>query len=112
MSHFTISKYRVMWIFCFFDLPTSTDLEKKKASCFRKSLIKNGFKMRQFSVYIRYCSSWENACVHISRIKIIIPPRGDVSILRVTDKQYGDIINFTNYHQRQEIDKPIQLTLF
>lgn len=32
--------------------------------------------------------------VHIKRVKSIVPNTGMVSILSVTDKQYGDIVNF------------------
>ena len=32
--------------------------------------------------------------VHIKRVRSFIPPSGLVSILSVTDKQYGDIQNF------------------
>ena len=52
-----LNQYRVMWVMVFFDLPTETKRERKAASQFRKNLIKDGFSMFQFSIYMRHCSS-------------------------------------------------------
>lgn len=57
------SSYRIMWIMVFFDLPVETKVERKIAADFRKKLITDGFTMFQFSVYLRHCSSMENATV-------------------------------------------------
>lgn len=89
-----LNAYRIMWLFVFFDLPTETKKDRKNASLFRKNLLKNGFAMMQFSVYIRHCASGESADVHEKRINQIVPPLGKISILRITDKQFGSIINF------------------
>ena len=37
------SEYRIMWIMCFFDLPTETKIERQRHSEFRKNLLKDGF---------------------------------------------------------------------
>ena len=66
----------------------------KAAALFRKNLEKDGFSMMQFSVYIRHCASRESLDVHVKRAKALLPETGKVSILSVTDKQYGDIYNF------------------
>ena len=86
-----ISKYRVMWILVFFDLPTETKTDRKRATGFRKALIDDGFTMFQFSSYIRHCASAANAEVHINRIKSFLPQFGKVGILCITDKQFGDL---------------------
>ena len=86
-----ISKYRVMWILVFFDLPTETKTDRKRATGFRKALIDDGFTMFQFSIYIRHCASAANAEVHINRIKSFLPQVGKVGILCITDKQFGDL---------------------
>jgi len=89
-----LNAYRIMWLFVFFDLPTETKKDRRNASLFRKDLLKDGFSMMQFSVYIRHCASGESADVHEKRIEIRLPPLGKVSILRITDKQFGNILNF------------------
>ncbi len=104
--------YRIMWIFVFFDLPTNTKRERKAASGFRKELLKDGFVMMQYSVYIRHCPSKENANVHIKRIKTSIPHKGNVSILTVTDKQYGNIVNYIGMKPAEIEHAPLQLELF
>ncbi|MGI6291771.1 MAG: CRISPR-associated endonuclease Cas2 [Bacteroidales bacterium] len=86
-----LSEYRILWVLVFFDLPTETKKERKAASDFRKQLVKNGFNMFQFSIYIRHCSSRENAMVHIQRVKSILPEYGHIGILCITDKQFGAI---------------------
>ena len=48
-------KYKVMRVICMFDLPVETEEEKRGYRGFRKSLIKEGFIMMQYSVYIRTC---------------------------------------------------------
>lgn len=78
-----------MWVMVFFDLPTETKKERKAASDFRRKLLVDGFTMFQFSIYLRHCASRENAEVHIKRVKDMLPSKGYVGILKVTDKQFA-----------------------
>ncbi len=87
------SAYRSMWLFVFFDLPTETKKDRHQYQQFRKKLQKDGFTMHQYSVYIRHCASAENADVHERRVMKAIPEKGNISILRITDKQFGNIVN-------------------
>lgn len=112
MSQNRFSAYRIMWVLVFFDLPTETKKERKAANLFRKKLIKNGFTMFQFSIYLRHCPSRENAKVHTKRVKISLPKHGKVCILEITDKQFG---NMELFHGIKEIVLPQptqQLQLF
>ena len=112
MSEVRLNAYHVMWLFVFFDLPTITKTQRRDAALFRKSLENDGFRMMQLSVYIRHCFSKENMDVHIKRVKSSIPSCGLVSILSVTDKQYGEIKNFWGAIERNNPQKPQQLTIF
>ena len=104
--------YRIMWALVFFDLPTGTKKERKAASSFRKSLIKNGFAMFQFSIYLRHCPSRENSKVHIKRVKKNLPRQGKVCILEITDKQFGNMELFYGV-EKTDLPKPTQqLQLF
>jgi CRISPR-associated protein Cas2 len=107
-----LNAYRVMWLFVFFDLPTETAKDRRNAAGFRKNLIKDGFSMMQFSVYVRHCASGESADVHEKRTKKLLPPLGKVSVLRITDKQYGNIMNFWGKIQQDPQPQPTQLELF
>lgn len=107
-----LNGYRIMWLFVFFDLPTDTKKDRKNASGFRNKLLKDGFSMMQFSVYTRHCASSESADVHEKRIQTILPPLGKVSILRITDKQFGNIMNFWGKVEVPKEPMPTQLELF
>lgn len=106
------SEYQIMWIFVFFDLPTETKKERKRYAEFRKNLMRDGFSMFQFSIYLRHCPSRENADVHIKRVKNWVPDDGYVGILMVTDKQFAQMELFRDC-QRVKKDIPTQqLELF
>ena len=107
-----ISQYRVMWVIVFFDLPTETKKDVKEAQTFRKRLISDGFIMFQFSVYLRHCASSENADVHIKRTKSILPPKGKVCILQITDKQFGMMELYDSRNEESLPEEGIQLELF
>ena len=106
------SEYRIMWLLVFFDLPTDTKKERKAAADFRKHLMADGFTMFQFSIYVRHCASMENAQVHIKRVKALLPEEGDVGILCITDKQFGDLEIFHCKKEKKDFNTPIQLELF
>jgi CRISPR-associated protein Cas2 len=84
-----LNAYRILWVLVLFDLPTETKVQRKIYANFRKNILKDGFQMFQFSIYMRHCSSRENADVHIKRVKKILPEKGHIGIMCVTDKQFG-----------------------
>lgn len=84
-------KYNIMRLLCMFDLPVETDEEKKAYREFRKQLIKAGFVMMQYSVYVRTCPSREYTQRMENRIRKIVPSKGNVRLLTVTEKQYDDM---------------------
>jgi CRISPR-associated protein Cas2 len=101
-----------MWVLVLFDLPTDTKKSRKAYSDFRKNLLRDGFTMFQFSIYVRHCPSQENADVHIRRVKSAIPEYGKIGILCITDKQFSNMEIF--YGKKiQQIETPYQqLELF
>lgn len=107
-----ISEYRIMWVLVFFDLPTETKKERKAYADFRKKLLKYGFNMFQFSIYVRHCVSMENAEVHIKRVKKSLPELGQVGILTITDKQFGNIELFVGKKTQSTTAPSQQLELF
>lgn len=109
MSRF--DEYRVMWVLVLFDLPTDTKKERKAAADFRKKLLGDGFTMFQFSIYLRHCASYENAQVHIARVKSILPQLGKVGILYITDKQFGSMELYIgkNKSERPAIEQQLEL---
>ena len=102
-----------MWILVLFDLPTETKNDRKNYTKFRKAIMKDGFSMFQFSLYTRHCMSRENTNVHVKRVKSVLPPKGHIGILRITDKQFGEIEIFYGKKKETKNIKPSQqLELF
>lgn len=107
-----LNEYRILWVLVLFDLPTETKKDRQIASRFRKDIMKDGFTMFQFSIYLRHCSSRENADVHIKRVKQSLPPKGHIGIITITDKQFGMIELFDGKEEKARPDTPQQLELF
>ncbi len=106
------SEYRVMWVLVFFDLPTDTKTERKRAAKFRKNLLEDGFVMFQYSIYMRHCPSVENADVHLRRVKAFLPEKGNVGMLTITDKQFGKMELFYGGKAKSAPMGFVQLELF
>lgn len=106
------SESRIMWVLVFFDLPTATKRDRQIYTKFREMLIKDGFTMFQFSIYLRHCASRENAEVHINRVKNILPQAGQIGILCITDKQFGNIELFIGKKEKMLTTPFQQLELF
>jgi len=107
-----LSEYRIMWVMVLFDLPTETKKERKIYALFRKKLLKDGFTMFQFSIYLRHCPSKENADIHVKRVKIELPENGHVGILCITDKQFGEMELFFGKKPTEKKGQVQQLELF
>ena len=107
-----LSEYRIMWVMVLFDLPTTNLKEKRDYILFRKNLVKDGFIMFQYSIYVRHCGSRENAEVHVKRVKSFIPRSGEVCIIVITDKQFGEIEIFSSSEPKKPNTPGVQLELF
>lgn len=112
MSYERFNAYRNMWVMVLFDLPTETKKDRKIASKFRKILLDNGFNMFQFSIYMRFCQSMENAEMHTQRVKNILPEKGKIGIFSITDKQFGRMEIYYGKDKTNHEDLPQQLELF
>ena len=106
-----LSDYRFMWLLAMFDLPTDTKEARKEYTRFRKGLLKDGFAMMQYSVYVQIANI-ENMDVHAKRVQAALPDDGEVRILMVTEAQYKRMLVFWG-KQRKAPEKPLaQLELF
>ena len=95
-----------------FDLPVGTKQERREATLFRKNLLKRGFEMSQFSVYLKYCPSIEKADSVSSQVAKILPPGGKVDVLTITDKQFSNMKRFYAKNKIKNDPQPRQLHLF
>ncbi|AXJ00765.1 CRISPR-associated protein Cas2 [Cyclonatronum proteinivorum] len=112
MSYSRLNAYETMWLFVTFDLPVTTDKYMKAANKFRQNLKHDGFQRFQLSVYARHCGSRESAESHIETVKDLVPKEGFVSIITLTDKQYGQIVNIWGAKEERLPPPPQQLEFF
>ncbi len=101
-----------MWMIVLFDLPVVAPKDRKAAALFRSKLLKMGFNMSQFSVYYKMLSGKEKVERYARLVEDIVPIRGKVEIVCVTDKQYGDTITFYGKDNKKNPKKVSQLALF
>lgn len=106
-----LSGYRLMWMLVMFDLPVETKAQMKAATQFRNFLLDEGFERSQFSVYSRFVNGKEAFEARTRRIERSLPDKGDVQILAFTDRQFRDIIHFSDQGRRRARENPSQLVL-
>ena len=80
-----------MRIMIMFDLPSKEDYEKKEYTVFRKNLIKNGYIMMQFSVYIKCVTMQNKTEQEINKIKNFIPQNGNIRVIEISENQYKNM---------------------
>ena len=81
-----------MRLFVLFDMPVETAAQRREYSRFRKSLLKWGFIMVQYSVYARLCQNESDVDKNINRVLSFNPKFGNIRILKVTENQYDSMI--------------------
>lgn len=97
-----MQQYKIMRMICMFDLPVDTEEEKRAYRNFRKNLLKEGFVMIQYSIYIRICPNRDFGKRLERRIKQFVPKRGNIRLLMVTEKQYSDMTLLVGCKQLKE----------
>ena len=106
-----VGAYEAVWLFVGFDLPTLTNVDRKRASRFRNDLLDLGVRMFQLSFYSYYFTYKAQADTVASRIERLVPPNGSVSIFYITDKQFAMIRTFYG-GKVKENEEPEQGLLF
>ena len=106
---------KFMRVLLMFDVPTKTKKEQKYATKFRNELIKQGFFMMQFSVYMRICKGISAARSAVERVRGILPPLGNVRTLIITEKQFDNmqiLLGSAGFNERVNDDKNVALFEF
>jgi CRISPR-associated protein Cas2 len=101
-----------MWLIAMFDLPTDTKQARREYTLFRRKLLESGFDQLQYSVYGRHCASDESADVHLRRVKLALPPDGEVRVMRVTDQQFQRMLVYHGKIRRPPEKAPEQISFF
>lgn len=104
---------RFMRMLVFFDLPVTTQIQRREAGRFRKFLIQDGYHMIQFSVYARVCNGADAVAKHRARLVHNLPDDGSIRLLVITEKQYESVeILLGNLSQADDSFQTEQLTIF
>jgi CRISPR-associated protein Cas2 len=103
---------RFMRMMVFFDLPTTSKQDRRHATKFRNSLLNDGYYMMQWSVYSRICKGMAQVEKHAQRLKCLIPPRGSVRLMTVTEKQFAAMEILIGESSKREKIGANQLLLF
>lgn len=106
---------KFMRVLLMFDVPTKTKNEQKNANKFRNNLIKLGFFMMQFSVYMKICKGVASAQSALNRVRLILPPLGNVRALIITEKQFDNmqiLLGSPSFNEQVNDDKNLVLFEF
>jgi len=104
--------WRFMRTLVFFDLPTNTAEERKNYAKFRKSLIKDGFMMLQYSVYTKLAIN-KTVAAQIRRRLIQNKPKiGNIAVMEITEKQFADIEWILGNKESSILDTTDRLTIY
>lgn len=89
---YNINYYKQMRILLIYDLPTVDDEDRKIYQKFHNNLHKLGFYMLQYSVYTKVVSNDTVYNQYLNRLNFILPNKGNIIILKITEKQYQNMI--------------------
>ena len=98
------SRIRAMRVLVYFDLPVETSEDRKNYTKFRKYLQVHGFVMVQKSVY---CKLAVNSAAMMAIKKDVAnhrPPKGNVQMLTVTERQFQQIDIIVGEAQKEILD--------
>jgi len=107
-----LSGYKGMWLFAAFDLPVGTRKARRAYTQFRKSLLREGFMMLQYSVYARYCPGEESSEATRRHVRLALPDEGRVRLVSITDRQFEKMEVFDGKTREKVEDPPAQFMLF
>lgn len=79
---------RFVRVMIMFDLPVETKTQRRTYSKFRKELIRQGFLMMQYSIYVKSCLNKEAAEGTVNLVKRFLPRDGHVRSIIITEKQF------------------------
>ena len=98
-----MNEIKYMRLILFFDLPSKESYEKKEYTYFHKALVKNGYIMMQFSVYIKATNSFSKINREIDKLRKYIPRGGNIRIISITETQYNNMTIILGHKNINEI---------
>ena len=97
------SDYRKMRMILFFDLPVTEEDDLRSYRIFVRQLKKIGFYMLQYSVYAKSLTNASDFDKVGLKVINILPKRGHIIILKLTENQYDDMIYLSGEKNRHDM---------
>ena len=98
------SLYKQVRVLILYDLPMTEIDDKKEYSKFRRDILKLGCYIVQFSVYAKVIKNEIYYKSFIDKLKKILPTKGEIRVIKITEKQYEDMMflngSKNNYEKR------------
>lgn len=86
------SLYKQVRVLILYDLPMTEIEDRKEYTKFRRDILKLGCYIVQFSVYAKVIKNEIYYKSFIDKLKKILPKKGEVRVIKLTEKQYKDMI--------------------
>lgn len=80
-----------------------TDSTSKNSIKFRTNLIKNGYYMIQYSIYVKTIPSYSQFSSEKQKLIQFLPKNANIRLILLSEKQYQDIILIKGHYSRNEI---------
>ncbi len=98
------SLYKQVRVLILYDLPMIEIEDRKEYAKFRRDILKLGCYLVQFSVYAKVIKNEIYYKSFINKLKKILPSKGEIRVIKITEKQYEDMIflngSKNNYEKR------------
>lgn len=98
-----INYYKQMRVLLIYDLPMEEEKDRRIYNKFHKDIISLGFYMLQFSVYTKVIQNETAFKQQYIKLRKLIPSKGNIIILRITEKQYQDMIYLTGERNKYDL---------
>ncbi len=92
-----------MRILLIYDLPMEEEKDRRIYNKFHKDIISLGFYMLQFSVYTKVIQNETTFKQQYTKLRKLIPSKGNIIILKITEKQYQDMIYLTGERNKYDL---------
>ncbi len=102
---------KAMRLMVLFDLPVTSKTNRRAYQQFHRFLICDGYVMMQFSVYSRVANGLDGVEKHLARLRAHLPPKGNVRVMTVTEKQYASMLFLVGKPRAQEETVGAQLQI-
>lgn len=87
-----VNLYKQMRLILIYDLPVDDEIERRSYSRFHRDITRLGFYMLQYSVYSKVIQNDTSFKQYFYKLERIIPKKGSIILLKVTERQYQDMI--------------------